>query len=195
MWCPEAFNQSEMLSAPSQQREAEIWRTDETRGVVMDTDAMGTEGYRKLTAAGWRALEAGEPEALDWLRRPERLAANTGFAYPGKGPVIVFMESDGGMVRLSEGGRLLKYLETQGLDLSLDQVLSRTVFHAVREVEGMGMGSGMLYLDGAVDDLPLNARRFVQLVLEIVGLRHAKYKDALVQLSRGQDALVSQLAP
>lgn len=170
-------------------------RTDQTRGVVMDRDAEGAEGYRKLTEAEWRVLEVGEPEALNWLRRPERLAANTGFAYPGKGPVILFMDSDGGVVRLSEGGRLLKYLETQGLDLSLDQILSRTVFHAVREVEGMGMGNGMLYLDGPVDELPLNARRFVQLVLEIVGLRHAKYKDALVQLSRGQDSLISQLAP
>ncbi|NLT36241.1 MAG: DUF1828 domain-containing protein [Gaiellales bacterium] len=161
----------------------------------MERDAEGTEGYRRLTEAGWCALQTGQSEALNWLRRPERLAADTGFVYPSKGPVILFMDSDGGLVRLSEGGRLLKYLETQGLDLSLDQILSRTVFHAVREVEGMAMGNGMLYLDGSVDELPANARRFVQLVLEIVGLRHAKYKDALVHLSRGQDALTSHLTP
>lgn len=155
----------------------------------MESNAKEAGDYRTLTALEWWELEMGQAAALDQLRRPVRLAAATGFAYPGKAPLVVFLDSDGSRLRLSEGGELLKYLESQGLDLALDQILGRTVFHAVREVEGMGMGNGTLFLDGAIEDLPQNAPRFIQMLLEIVGLRHAKYKDALVQLSRGQDAL------
>ncbi len=66
-------------------------------------------------------------------------------------------------------------------------MLSRTVFHAVREVAGMGMGNGMVYMDTTLDRLAEDLARFVQAVIEIIGLRHSKYKDALVQLSRTRD--------
>lgn len=158
--------------------------------MTIQTPQSRSEGYQQLSGDEWWRLQSGEPSALVRLRSPARLFALTPFSYPGKGSVLVFLDSDGNSVRLSEGGRLLRYLETQGLDVSVDQVLSRTVFHAVREVPGMAMGNGTLFVDVPVDDIPQLVPRFIQTILEIVGLRHSKYKDALVQLSRAQEGLL-----
>ena len=63
-------------------------------------------------------------------------------------------------------------------------IVSKTVFHAVKQVDGAGVSSGEVYLDSTADTVPADFWRFLQLLVEIVGLRHSKYKDALVQLSR-----------
>ncbi|NLG66282.1 MAG: DUF1828 domain-containing protein [Actinobacteria bacterium] len=146
-----------------------------------------TEEFQRLERAEILALLAGDREVLARFGSPCALAGATPFSYPGKGPVVLFLESDGSEVRASDGGRLIKFLESQGQDLSIDPVLSRTVFHAVREVAGMGMGNGMVYMDTTLDRLAEDLARFVQAVIEIIGLRHSKYKDALVQLSRTRD--------
>ena len=68
-------------------------------------------------------------------------------------------------------------------------VVSKTVFHAVKEVEGAGAGSGEIYLDSTSDAVTADLWRFLQLVTELIGLRHSKYKDALLQLSRSRRVL------
>jgi hypothetical protein len=90
-------------------------------------------------------------------------------------------------VRISDAGGLIKSLDEQGLDLAVDMILSKTVFHAVKQVEGAGVSSGEIYLDSTTDAVPADFWRFLQLLIEIIGLRHSKYKDALVQLSRRQE--------
>ena len=146
-----------------------------------------TQQYQRLSPAEVLALVGGVPDSLRRLSEPCSLAGATPFVYPGKGPLVLFLDSDGRNVRVSDGGRLVKYLESQGQDLAVDPVLSRTVFHAMRDVPGMGMGNGHVFLDTAVDRLAADLPFFVQTLLEIVGLRHSKYKDALVQLSRTRD--------
>ena len=126
----------------------------------------------------------GDPEILGRLKLPGRFEIPTGFTYPGRGPLSIFVVSDGSRVRLSEGGRLLQYLEGQGMDMSLDLVISKTVFHAVQEVRGASIGSGQIGMESVAERMPTDLVQFVQLVIEIVGLRHSKYKDALVLLSR-----------
>jgi hypothetical protein len=91
-------------------------------------------------------------------------------------------------VRISDGGELIKSLDEQGMDLSVDMVLSKTVFHAVKETDGGTVAGGEICLDSAVGKVPADLWRFLQLVAEIIGLRHSKYKDALLRLSRRQDA-------
>lgn len=139
--------------------------------------------FERLSLAEFVAMCLGEAAQIDRLRRDVRLAAETPFVYPGKGPVMVFIQSNGSRVRLSEGGRLLRYLESQGMDLALDAVLSKTVFHALKETPGAGVGNGEVYLDTDPSQVAGALWGFVQAILEIVGLRHAKYKDALVRLS------------
>ncbi|MCL5942608.1 MAG: DUF1828 domain-containing protein [Actinobacteria bacterium] len=143
--------------------------------------------FERLSLAEFVAMCLGEAAQVDRLRREARLAAETPFVYPGKGPVVVFIQSNGSRVRLSEGGRLLRYLESQGMDLALDAVLSKTVFHALKETPGAGVGNGEVYLDTDPGRVAGALWGFVQVILEIVGLRHAKYKDALVRLSRVGD--------
>jgi hypothetical protein len=146
-----------------------------------------SDEYERLTREDLNRMAAGDPVQLERLRTTARLAGASSFAYPGKGPVVVFFSSDGSRVRLSDGGRLIKYLESQGMDLAMDEVISKTVYHVVHEFPGAAMGSGEIYLDSTpdavVDDLP----RFLQLVIETIGLRHAKYKDAVVKLAAAND--------
>ncbi|MCZ7664031.1 MAG: DUF1828 domain-containing protein [Thermoleophilia bacterium] len=145
--------------------------------------------FERLPLTEFMSLCLGEPAQIERIRREARLAAETPFTYPGKGPVVVFIMSNSRGVRLSEGGRLLRYLESQGMDLAVDPVLSKTVFHALKETKGAGVGGGEIFLDSDPDRFAEDVWRFLQIILEVVGLRHSKYKDALVQLSRAGDRL------
>jgi hypothetical protein len=140
--------------------------------------------FELVSHAEYLRLCGGDPELLDRLTRPVRLEIPTGFTYPGRGPLSIFVVSDGSLVRLSEGGRLLQYLEGRGMDMAADLVIAKTVFHAVQEVGGASIGSGQIGMETVPERVPTDLQQFVQLVIEIVGLRHSKYKDALVQLSR-----------
>jgi len=91
-------------------------------------------------------------------------------------------------VRISDGGDLIKSLDEQGMDLSVDMILSKTVFHAAKQMEGGTVANGQICLDSTVGRVAVDLWRFLQLVAEIIGLRHSKYKDALLRLSRRQDA-------
>lgn len=92
------------------------------------------------------------------------------------------------MIRISDGGGLIKCLSEQGMDLEIDMIISKTVFHAVKEYEGAGIAAGHVYVDTPPEDVGAGFWRFIQLMGEVMGLRHAKYKDALVQLERRRDA-------
>ena len=149
------------------------------------------EETKDLDYVDFTALMAGDRRLLAGLARGERMRATTPFSYPARrGPVIVHLvpgpvpSSGPRRVRISDGGDLIKSLDEQGLDLSVDMVVSKTVFHAVKEVEGASVGSGELYIDSTPDDVPADLWRFLQLTAELLGLRHSKYKDALLQLSR-----------
>jgi hypothetical protein len=146
-----------------------------------------SDDFERLTREDFDRLAAGDPVQLDRLRRSARLAGASSFSYPGKGPLVVFLSSDGSHVRLSEGGRLIKYLESQGMDLAMDEVISKTVYHVVQDVPGAAMGSGEIYLESTPDTVVGDLPRFLQLVIETIGLRHAKYKDALVKLAGADD--------
>jgi hypothetical protein len=91
-------------------------------------------------------------------------------------------------VRISDGGDLIRSLDEQGMDLSIDMILSKTVFHAVKQLDGGAIAGGQIYLDSTSDRVAADLWRFLQLVAEIIGLRHSKYKDALLRLSRRQDS-------
>lgn len=151
-------------------------------------------------------LLAGDPRLRARLAAGERLRVETPFQYPGRrGPVRVLLtpgpepgpepvsEAASGTslvrpVRISDGGDVIKSLDEQGMDLSVDMILSKTVFHAVRQQEGADIAGGEVFLDSTSDAITVDLWRFLQMVAEIVGLRHSKYKDALVRLSRRHDA-------
>ena len=152
------------------------------------------EGTTDIGVAEFASVTAGDRPLLERLERGERLWAVAPFRYPGRrGPVVVHLipvvsEVTGPRrVLISDGGDLIKSLDEQGLDLSVDMIVSKTVFHAVKEVEGARVGSGELYLESTVEDLAGDVWRFLQLLAELVGLRHSKYKDALLQLSRREE--------
>jgi hypothetical protein len=141
--------------------------------------------------AAFVRLVAAGGELAARLVAGEMVRLQTPFRYPGRrGPVTVNLipgeaEAPGQRnVRISDGGGLIKSLDEQGLDLSIDMIVSKTVVHAVKEVEGAGVGSGEVYLDSTTDVVSADLWRFLQLVAELIGLRHSKYKDALLQLSR-----------
>ena len=90
-------------------------------------------------------------------------------------------------MRFSDGGGLMRYLESQGMDLSLDPVIGKTVFHALKETPGCGAASGQVYLESTPDQAGADLWRFLQILVEMIGLRHSKYKDALVQLNRASE--------
>jgi hypothetical protein len=149
------------------------------------------EGMTGVGIAEFAALAAGDRRLLDRLVRGERICAVTPFRYPGRrGPVVVHLipgpSADSGprRVTISDGGGLIKSLEEQGMDLSVDLVVSKTVFHAVKEVEGARVGSAEIVIESDIDDVCLDLWCFLQLIAELLGLRHSKYKDALVNLSR-----------
>lgn len=91
-------------------------------------------------------------------------------------------------VRITDSGGLVKYLAEQGMELEIDMILSRTVFHAVRQWEHTGITGGQIYMDSTAESVTEDLWSFLQLVAEIVGLRHSKYKDALIQLERRREA-------
>jgi hypothetical protein len=91
-------------------------------------------------------------------------------------------------IRITDCGGLVKYLAEQGMELEVDMVMSRTVFHAVRQWEGGGIAGSQVYLDSTAEKAGEDLWRFLQLVGEVIGLRHSKYKDALVQLERRREA-------
>jgi hypothetical protein len=141
--------------------------------------------------AAFVRLIAADGELAARLTAGQSMRLQTPFRYPGRrGAVTVDLvpgevEIPGQRkVRISDGGGLIKSLDEQGLDLSIDMIVSKTVVHAVKEVEGAGVGSGEVYLDSTTDAVSADIWRFLQLIAELIGLRHSKYKDALVQLSR-----------
>jgi hypothetical protein len=147
------------------------------------------------------ALLAGDRRVSVRLATGVVIRFNTPLRYPGRrGNIVVVLtpaEAAPGAerpVRISDGGGLIRSLDEQGLDLETDLVLSKTVFHAIKEVEGAGLGSGEIYLDSTAESVPEDVWRFLQLVTELLGLRHAKYKDALLQLSKRQEQSVPRLA-
>ena len=150
-----------------------------------------------LSYAELLQLLAGDPVLRARLGAGDTFRVETPFFYPGRGgPVTLHLglapETDRGssspIIRISDGGGLIKCLSEQGMDLELDMVLSKTVFHAVREMEDAGIIGGQVYLDSPDEQVGAGVWRFLQLVAEVVGLRHAKYKDALLQLERRRSA-------
>ncbi len=146
------------------------------------------------------ALLADDAQLRERLLAGERLEAQTPFSYPGRlGPVRVYLKTcppraDSPdpppplLIRISDGGGLIKSLAEQGMEVEVDMVLSKTVFHAVAQHEGAGIVGGQVYVDSPAETVGAGLWRFFQLIGEIIGLRHAKYKDALVQLERRRDA-------
>ncbi len=143
-------------------------------------------GYREFLA-----LVSGGNRPIARLLAGESLHISSPLRYPGRRGAVVIELTPGVQegcgprpVRISDGGRLLRSLDEQGLDVSLDMIVSKTLVHAVKEVEGASAGDGEIFLDSDSDQLPTDVWRFLQLIAELLGLRHSKYKDALVQLSR-----------
>jgi hypothetical protein len=150
-----------------------------------------TEGTTYLGYPEFCRLVAGDERLAGRLAAGEQLRVRTPFRYPGRRGAIVLHLTPGPAdvagprpVQISDGGDLIRSLDEQGLDLSIDMVVSKTLVHAVKEVEGAGVISGEVSIDSAVDTLVADIWRFLQLMAELIGLRHAKYKDALLQLSR-----------
>lgn len=153
------------------------------------------EEYQSMSLAELAALGIGHPPQIERLRAGGRWVAQTPFIYAGTGPVVLYIVSDGQRVRFSEGGRLLAFLESQGMDLSTDPVLSKTVFHALKETPGTAVGSGEVFLVSTPEHASQDLWRFLQAVVEVAGLRHSKYKDALVQLARVAGTQPDFMAP
>ena len=151
-----------------------------------------SEGARELSYLELLALLAGDSELRARVAGGEQFRARTPFAYPGpQGAIDVHLAPAPGSgdppvksVRISDGGGLIRCLADQGMDIEVDMVLSKTLFHAVKQVEGAGIAGGEVYLDSPPDKVGAAIWRFLQLVAEVTGLRHAKYKDALLQLER-----------
>jgi hypothetical protein len=93
-----------------------------------------------------------------------------------------------GAIRIDDGGLLVKMLSSQGMELEVDMIMSKTVFHAVRQQEGAGLKGSVVYLDSSAQTVDADIWRFLQVVGEVIGLRHGKYKDALIQLDKRKEA-------
>ena len=93
-----------------------------------------------------------------------------------------------GAIRIDDGGLLVKTLALQGMELEVDMIMSKTVFHAVRQQEGAGLKGSIVYVDSSADMVDADIWRFLQVAAEVIGLRHGKYKDALIQLEKRKDA-------
>jgi hypothetical protein len=98
-----------------------------------------------------------------------------------------------GSLRISDGGLLVKTLASQGMELEVDMIMSKTVFHAVRQQPGAGLKGSEVYIDTSADTVHLDLWRFLQLIAEVIGLQHGKYKDALIQLEKRKDADAGKL--
>jgi hypothetical protein len=149
------------------------------------------EEVTDISTAEFAELMAGDRRLLDELSQGQRICAVTPFRYPGRrGQVMAYLASsppkagEPQRVIISDGGGLIKSLDEQGFDLAVDMIVSKTVFHAVKDVKGANIGSGELYIESNMADLPADLWRYLQLMAELVGLRHSKYKDALLQMSR-----------
>ena len=81
----------------------------------------------------------------------------------------------------------MKTLSLLGMELEVDMIMSKTVFHAVRQQEGAGLKGSVVYLDSSADIVDADIWRFLQMAAEVIGLRHGKYKDALIQLEKRKD--------
>jgi hypothetical protein len=153
-----------------------------------------TDTTRDIDIVDFANLVAGDRRLWDRLEKGARVSAVTPFRYPGRrGWVVlhvtpVVSEVDGPRrVLITDGGGLIRCLEEQGLDLSVDMIISKTVFHAIKDIDGAFVNSGEVCLASTSDSLASDLWRFLQLLTELIGLRHAKYKEALVQLSRRGD--------
>ena len=152
------------------------------------------EGVLEAGTAEFTELMSGDRRLAERLALGERICVDTPFRYPGRrGAVVAHLmpcpasPPDPQRVIISDGGDLIKSLDEQGLELAVDMIVSKTVFHAVKDVKGASIGSGELYMESTVADLPADMWRFLQLMTELVGLRHSKYKDALFHMSRRGD--------
>jgi hypothetical protein len=152
-------------------------------------------GVTEAGVAEFAQLMSGDSRLKGRLALGERLCVATPFRYPGRrGAVTAYLTPcplappEPRKVIISDGGGLIKSLDEQGLDLAVDLIVSKTVFHAVKDVPGANIGSGELYVDSTIDELPADLWRFLQLMTELVGLRHSKYKDALLHMSRRGDS-------
>lgn len=143
------------------------------------------------------ALLAGDAGLQARLKVGEQLRATTPFLYPGRrGPMIVHLalapgadlRSAAPLIRISDGGELIKSLADQGMDIEVDMILSKTLFHAVNQVEGAGITGGQVHVDRPANEIGPGVWLLLQILAEVMGLRHAKYKDALVQLERRRGA-------
>ncbi len=149
------------------------------------------------------ALLAGDKRLIARLGAGKPVRVPTPLRYPGRrGNIVLYLtprassgpvanagaEPANRAVRISDGGDLIRALDEQGLDLETDLILSKTVYHAIQEVPGAGIGGGQVYLDSNTSNLAPDLWRFMQLVTEIIGLRHGKYKEALLQLSKHPEA-------
>ncbi|MCX8033622.1 MAG: hypothetical protein N3B14_09635 [Thermoleophilia bacterium] len=134
--------------------------------------------------------ESAENVTLGRLLEGQKLQVETPFVYPGRqGKVMLelaMVSQD--RVRISDGGLLLRCLAEQGMDVQGDMILSRTVFHAAKQFPGAGVYRGQLCLDCQPDSLAAGLWSFLQMLVELIGLRHCKYKDALVQFEKRRDA-------
>ncbi len=163
-----------------------------------------------LSHKGLLALFANDAALRQRLLDGQRLQAKTPFMYPGRlGPVVfdialapetqlepsavVTAQPATRLVRISDGGTLLKSLAEQGMELEVDMILSKTVFHALKQYEGAGIANNELYVDTPPDQVGEGLWRLLQMVAELLGLRHAKYKDALIQFERRKDAEADRL--
>jgi hypothetical protein len=142
-------------------------------------------------------LLAGASSMRERLSAGESLRVTTPFRYPGRGGYICFVltpqlgqdEAQSSLpVRISDGGDLLDRLQRQGMDLAVDEILSKTVFHALSEIERASIAKGQVYIESDLDKLAGDIWMFLQFVVEMMGLRHSKYKEALLRLSRNKDA-------
>jgi hypothetical protein len=149
------------------------------------------DGMRDIDIVDFASLVAGDRRVWERLEKGARVSAVTPFRYPGRRGWVVLhitpvVSEAGGprRVLITDGGALIRSLDEQGLDLTVDMVVSKTLFHAVKEVEGAFVNSGEVCLASTAETLASDLWRLLQLIAELGGLRHAKYKDALVQLSR-----------
>lgn len=142
-------------------------------------------------------LFAGTPAMRERLSAGETVRVTTPFRYPGRGGNISFVltpeqrQSEAGSslsIKISDGGDLLDRLQRQGMDLAVDEVLSKTVFHALSEFERASIAKGQVYIESDLDKLAGDIWLFLQFLVEMIGLRHAKYKEALLRLSRNTDS-------
>lgn len=151
-----------------------------------------SDAMREIDVADFASLVAGDRRLWERLEKGGRVSAVTPFRYPGRRGWVVLhitpvVSEAGGprRVLITDGGNIIKSLDEQGLDLAVDMIVSKTVFHAVKEVDGAFVDSGEICLASTAETLVADLWRFLQLTAELNGLRHSKYKDALVHLSRG----------